>query len=207
LKAGERERKTYLELLLKDEGDGGLANQCYFLPLYFCFSFTSPLFLLFSACLLFIYFFISLVPSVSICSCSSWSLSVLSVLVHFSSMFFCIICLWFSLSLWLLSVCLGFSGFVFVGWINNLRWGEVEVPFYWRKVTSLSVFSMSLVFFYPGWPRLTHLTRDPNTWPDRWPGRVSKLWFYSFQIKNRLISNQINLESVFNLININFYRN
>jgi len=32
-KAGERERKPYLELLLKDEddGDGGLANQCYFL--------------------------------------------------------------------------------------------------------------------------------------------------------------------------------
>jgi hypothetical protein len=95
------------------------------------------------------FFFVSLVPPVSLCSCSSWSLSVLSVLVHFSSVFFCIICLWFSLSLWLLSVRPGFSGFVFVGWINNLRWGEVEVPFCWRKVTSLSVFSKSLFFFPP----------------------------------------------------------
>jgi hypothetical protein len=63
--------------------------------------------------------------------------------------FCCIICLWFSPSLWLLSIRPGFSGFVFVGWINNLRWGEVEVLFCWRKVTSLSVFSMSLFFFPP----------------------------------------------------------
>jgi len=177
LKAGERERKTYLELLLKDEGDGdgGLANQCYFLPLNFCFSFTSPLFLLFSACLLFIYFFISLVSSVSLCSGSSWSLSVLFVLVHFSSVIFCIICLWFSPSLWILSVRPGFSGFVFIGWINNLRWGEVKVPFCWRKVTSLSVLSMSL--FFLGQPGSIHLTRDPITWPGWWPDQVSKLWF------------------------------
>jgi hypothetical protein len=120
-KEGERER-TFLELLLKDEddGDGGVANQCYFLPLYFCFSFTSPLFLFFSACFLslFFYFFISLVPFVSLCSCSSWPLSVLSVFVHFSSVFFCIICLWFSPSLCLLSVLPGFSRFVF-GWLNQ----------------------------------------------------------------------------------------
>jgi len=119
-KARERERKTYLELLLKDEDnrDGGLANQCYFLPLYFCFLFTSPLFLLFSACFLSFFFFISLVPSVSLCYCSSLSLSVLSVFVHFSSVFFCIICLWFSPSLWLFSVRPGFSGFVF-GWLDQ----------------------------------------------------------------------------------------
>jgi len=145
LKAGEREKKTYLELLLKNEGDGngGLANQCYFLSLYFYFSFTSPLFLLFSACLLFIYFFISLIPIISLCSCSSWSLSVLFMLVHFLSVFFCIICLWFSL---FLSIHPGFSRFVFVGWINNLRWGEVKVSFCWKKVTSLSIFSMSFFF-------------------------------------------------------------
>jgi len=149
-KAGERERKTYLELLLKDEddGDGGVANQCYFLPLYFCFSFTSPLFLLFSACFLF-FFFVSLVPPVSFCSCSTWSLSVLSVFVYFSSVFFCIMCLWFSHPLWLCLFVLISLGMYLVGWINKLRWGEVEVPFCWRKVTSLSVFSLSLFFFPP----------------------------------------------------------
>jgi hypothetical protein len=96
------------------------------------------------------------------CPCSSWSLFILSVLVHFSSVFFCIICLCFSHSLWLLSVRPGFSGFVFVGWINNLQWREVEVPFCWRKVTSLSIFSMSLYFFwvdpFDSWP--DHLTRS-----------------------------------------------
>ena len=155
-----------MDLLLKDEGDGdgGLANQCYFLPLYFCFSFTSPMFLLFSACLLFIYFFSSLVPSVSLCSCSSWSLSLLSV-------FFCIICLWFSFFLWLLSIRPSFSGFVFVGWINNLRWGEVEVPFCWRKVTSLPVFSMSL--FYFGLTRVN--PSDP--WPDHLIGSMTRSGF------------------------------
>ena len=120
-------------------------------------------FLCLSSLYLFIYF-ISLVPSVSLCSCSSWSLSALSVLVHFSPVFFCIICLWFSPSLWLLSVRPDFSGIVFVGWINNLRWGEVEVPFCWRKVTSLSVFSMSLFFFWvdpgqPIWPVTQSLDR------------------------------------------------
>jgi hypothetical protein len=83
--------------------------------------------------------------------------------------------LWFSPSLWILSVRPGFSGFVFIGWINNLRWGEVKVPFCWRKVTSLSVLSMSL--FFLGQPGSIHLTRDPITWPGWWPDQVSKLWF------------------------------
>jgi hypothetical protein len=30
--------------------------------------------------------------------------------------------------------------------------------------------------FFLGWPGSTHLTRDPITWPGRWPSRVSKLW-------------------------------
>jgi hypothetical protein len=46
------------------------------------------------------------------------SLSLLSVFGHFLSVFFCIIYLWFSLSMWLLSVRPGFSGFVF-GWLNQ----------------------------------------------------------------------------------------
>jgi hypothetical protein len=67
----------------------------------------------------------------------------------------------FRLCFFVLSVCgspllCGFSLFVLVslglylvGWINKLRWGEVEVPFCWRKVTSLSVFSKSMFFFPP----------------------------------------------------------
>jgi hypothetical protein len=150
-KARERERKTYLELLLKDEDnrDGGLANQCYFLPLYFCFLFTSPLFLLFSACFLSFFFLYLLFPL---------SLSVI-VPLCLSLYYLCLFI--FRLCFFVLSVCgspllCGFSLFVLVslglylvGWINNLRWGEVEVPFCWRKVTSLSVFSKSMFFFPP----------------------------------------------------------
>jgi hypothetical protein len=67
----------------------------------------------------------------------------------------------FRLCFFVLSVCdspllYGFSLFVLislglylVGWINKLRWGEFEVPFCWRKVTSLFVFSLSLFFFPP----------------------------------------------------------
>jgi len=142
-KAGERERKTYLDLLLKDEddGDGGLANQCYFLPLYFCFSFSSPLFLLFSACFLSLsLFFLYLLFPLS-----------LSVIVPLCLSLYYLCLFIFRLCFFLLSVCdspllCGFSLFVLislglylVGWINKLRWGEVEVPFCWRKVTSLSV--------------------------------------------------------------------
>jgi len=127
----EKERLTW-SCYLKTKAmvmEGLLTNVTFFPStsvfgsLHLCSCFSLLVFSLFV-------FFISLAPSVFICSCSSWSLFVLSVLVHFLSMFFCIICLWFSPSLWLLSACLGFSGFVLVGWINNLRWGEVEVPFY-----------------------------------------------------------------------------
>ena len=86
--------------------------------LLFFVLFTSVLALLCLFSLSLSFFFISLVPSVSLCYCSSLSLSVLSVFVHFSSVFFCIICLWFSPSLWLFSVRPDFSGFVF-GWLDQ----------------------------------------------------------------------------------------
>jgi len=110
----EKERLTwscYLTMVM----EGWLTNVTFFpstsvfrsLHLCSCFS----LFVLF-------FFFVSLVPPVSLCSCSSWSLSVLSVFVHFSSVFFCIMCLWFSPPLWLLSVRPDFSGYVF-GWLDQ----------------------------------------------------------------------------------------
>ncbi|KAL9350943.1 hypothetical protein Peur_058198 [Populus x canadensis] len=110
----EKERLTwscYLTMVM----EGWLTNVTFFpstsvfrsLHLCSCFS----LFVLF-------FFFVSLVPPVSLCSCSSWSLSVLSMFVHFSSVFFCIMCLWFSPPLWLLSVRPDFSGYVF-GWLDQ----------------------------------------------------------------------------------------
>lgn len=114
--------------------------------LLFFIHFTSVLAFLCLFSLFFLFFLLSLVPSVSLCSCSSWSLSVLSVFVHF-------VCVFFVLSVCGSPLLCGLSLFVqvslglyLVGWINNLRWGEVKVPFCWRKVTSLSVFSMSLFF-------------------------------------------------------------
>ena len=114
--------------------------------LLFFIHFTSVLAFLCLFSLFFLLFLLSLVPSVSLCSCSSWSLSVLSVFVHF-------VCVFFVLSVCCSPLLCGLSLFVLVslglylvGWINNLRWGEVKVPFSWRKVTSLSVFSMSLFF-------------------------------------------------------------
>ena len=116
------ERKTYLELLLKDEddGDGGLANQCYFLPLYFCFSFTSPLFLLFSLVFSFPFLFLLSPLSLSVLVPLGLSLYYLCLFI-FCLCFFvlcvcgspllCGICLFVLISL----------GSYLVGWINNRR--------------------------------------------------------------------------------------
>jgi len=147
----EKERLTW-SCYLKTKTmvmEGWLTNVTFFpstsvfRSLHLCSCFSLLVFSLF-----FFFFLPSLVPSVSLCSCSSWYLSVLSVFVHFVCVFF----------FFVLSVCgsplfRGLSLFVLVslglylvGWINNLRWGEVEVPFCWRKVTSLCVFFMSLFF-------------------------------------------------------------
>jgi hypothetical protein len=141
LKAGERERKTYLELLLKDEGDGdgGLANQGYFLPLYFCFSFTSPLFLLFFVCLLFIYFFISLVPSVSLCiiCVSSFFVCVFFVLSICGSPLLCGFCLFVLVSLGL---------YLLVGSTTYGK-GKLKFPFVGGR-SQVSMSSLCLCFFF-----------------------------------------------------------
>jgi hypothetical protein len=103
----------------------------------------------------------SVFRSLHLCSCFSllvFSRSLCLSLFLFLWVSLCIICVcsFFVCVFFVLSVCgspllYGFSLFVLVslglylvGWINNLRWGDVEVPFCWRKVTSLSVFSMSL---------------------------------------------------------------
>jgi hypothetical protein len=120
LKAGERERKTYLELLLKDEGDGdgGLANQCYFLPLYFCFWFTSPLFLLFSACLLFICFFYF---SCSLCLYLFLFLLVSLCIICVSSFFIYVFLyyLFVVLPFFVAFVCLSWFLWVCIGWLDQ----------------------------------------------------------------------------------------
>ncbi|KAJ6958609.1 hypothetical protein NC653_040305 [Populus alba x Populus x berolinensis] len=65
---------------------------------------------------LFFLFLLSLVPSVSLCSCSSWSLSVLSVFVHFVCVFFALpVCglpffAAFLCSSWFLWVCIWLVG-------------------------------------------------------------------------------------------------
>jgi len=88
-----------------------------FCSLHLCSCFSLLVFSLFFS----FFFLLSLVPSVSLCSCSSWSLSVLSVFVHFVCVFFVLsVCgspLLCGLSLFFL-VSLGLS---LVGWINNLR--------------------------------------------------------------------------------------
>jgi hypothetical protein len=156
--------------------------------LLFFVHFTSVLaFLCLSSLYLFFYF------SCSLCLSLFLFLLVSLCIICVSSFFICVFLyyLFVVLPFFVAFVfCPGFSGFVFVGWINNLRWGEVEVPFCWRKVTSLYVFSMSLFFFWvgPGQPGSTHLTRDPITWPGRWPGWVSKLcnWvLLSFDVRSR----------------------
>jgi len=118
------------------------------LLLFFVY-FTSVLAFLYLFSLSLFFLYISLVPSVSLCYCSS------CLSLYYLCLFI------FRLCFLVLSICgspllCGFSLFVLVslglylvGWINKLRWGEVEVPFCWRKVTSLSVFSKSLSFSPP----------------------------------------------------------
>jgi hypothetical protein len=155
--------------------------------LLFFVHFTSVLAFL---CLSSLYlFFISLVPSVSFCSCSSWSLSVLSVLVHFSSVIFCIICLWFSPSV--AFVCSSWFLWVCICWLDQ----QPTVRGSWSSLLleeghkSLCLLYVSVFFWVdPGQPGSTHLTRDPITWPGRWPGWVSKLcnWvLLSFDVRSR----------------------
>jgi hypothetical protein len=115
--------------------------------LLFFVHFTSVLAFL---CLFSLFFFLFLLFPLS-----------LSVLVPLGLSLYYLCLFIFRLCIFVLSVCgspllCSFSLFVLVslglylvGWINNLRWGEVEVPFCWRKVTGLSVFSMSLFFFPP----------------------------------------------------------
>ena len=101
----------------------------------------------FSLLVIFIYFFISLVPSVSLYSCSSWSLSVLSVLVHFSSVFFCIICLWFSPSLWLLFFVLVSLGLYLLVGSTTYGEGKLKFPFAGGR-SQVSMSSLCLCFFF-----------------------------------------------------------
>jgi len=146
-KAGERERKTYLELLLKDEDDGdrGLANQCYFLPLYFCFSFTSPLFLFFSACFLSPFF----------CFCCSLCLSLFLFLLA-SLCFICVCSFFVRVFLYYLFVVLPFFvAFVCSSWflwvciwlVGSTTYGEGKLKF--PLAGGRSQVSMSLFFFPP----------------------------------------------------------
>lgn len=140
-----------LELLLKDEddGDGGLANQCYFLPLYFSFSFTSPLFLLFSACFLSFFFFLFafscslclslflflLVSLCIICVCSfrlCFFLHYLSVVLPFFVAFLC--------SSWFLWVCIWLVGSTTYGE------GRLKFPFAGGR-SQVSLSSLCLCFF------------------------------------------------------------
>jgi len=126
--------------------------------LLFFVHFTSVLaFLCLSSLYLFFYF------SCSLCLSLFLFLLVSLCIICVSSFFICVFLyyLFVVLPFFVAFVfCPGFSGFVFVGWINNLRWGEVEVPFCWRKVTSLYVFSMSLFFF-----GLTRVNPDQPIWP------------------------------------------
>ena len=149
-KAGERERKTYLELLLKDEddGDGGLANQCYFLPLYFCFSFSSPLFLLFSACFLSLFSF-SFYISCSLCLSLLLFLFVSLCIICVCSFFVCVFLYYlfvilpffvaFLCSSWFLWVCIWLVG------STNYDEGKLKFPFAGGR----SQVSLSLFFFPP----------------------------------------------------------
>jgi hypothetical protein len=150
-KARERERKTYLELLLKDEDnrDGGLANQCYFLPLYFCFLFTSPLFLLFSACFLsFFFFYISCSLCLSlllflfvslciICVCSFFVCVFLYYLFVVLPFFVAFLC-----SSWFLWVCIWLVG------STNYGEGKLKFPFAGGR-SQVSLSSLSLCFSSP----------------------------------------------------------
>ena len=152
------------ELLLKDEddGDGGLANQCYFVPLYFCFSFTSPLFLLFFVCLLFIYFFISLVPSVSLCIICVSSFFVCDFLYYlFVVLPFCGFCLFILVSLGL---------YLLVGSTTYGK-GKLKFPFVGGR-SQVSMSSLCLCFFF-GLTRVN--PSDP--WPDHLTGSMTESGF------------------------------
>jgi hypothetical protein len=133
----------------------------------------------FSLLVIFIYFFISLVPSVSLYSCSSWSLSVLSVLVHFSSVFFCIICLWFSPSLWLLFFVLVSLGLYLLVGSTTYGEGKLKFPFAGGR-SQVSMSSLCLCLFL-GWPGSTRINpSDP--WPDHLTGSMTRLGFKTMQL-------------------------
>jgi hypothetical protein len=112
----------------------------------------------------------SVFRSLHLCSCFSllvFSRSLCLSLFLFLWVSLCIICVcsFFVCVFFVLSVCgspllYGFSLFVLVslglylvGWINNLRWGDVEVPFCWRKSIHVwkTKFQSNSYFFFKVW--------------------------------------------------------
>jgi hypothetical protein len=61
----------------------------------------------------------------------------------------------------------------YFGWLK-FCWSSTLVKLLIKFVDSIVDQALNVFFF--GQPGSTHMTRDPITWPDRWPDRVSKLW-------------------------------
>jgi hypothetical protein len=156
--------------------------------LLFFVHFTSVLaFLCLSSLYLFFYF------SCSLCLSLFLFLLVSLCIICVSSFFVCVFLyyLFMVLSFFVAFVCSSWFLWVCICWLDQ----QPTVRGSWSSLLleeghkSLCLLYVSVFFWVdPGQPGSTHLTRDPITWPDRWPGWVSKLcnWvLLSFDVRSR----------------------